>query len=56
MKSEIKAPKVDDKEAAAIAAAARNAYGNDSADKFMDEVFAEARRIRQWKIAQAAKN
>ena len=42
-----KLPKVSDKEAAELAQACRMAFGDQSVDEFMDEVFAAARAFEE---------
>jgi transcriptional/translational regulatory protein YebC/TACO1 len=47
MNAKAKVPKISNKVAAEIADAARKAYANPDMDKFMDEVFEEARKFQQ---------
>ena len=45
MKKALKVPKLSDKDIEELTHAAQHAYGNDAADKLLDEAFAYAEQI-----------
>ena len=52
MSKKSRIPKISEQEADELAQACRFAFGNETADEFLDQVLAEARWLRKRRIAR----